>query len=175
MRSQIISESWDENVLEGGNFTESVLPDYKQKSKGQTSGFLNWDVESHICPADDTKSLTGSSANNINVRQTSPANDYFRSRRRNSLEDIKSESSCNKCKPATVTSEYDTTRNKKSSNIVVPLTDSHTSVQSQPKGKGMMSWLFPRMKKKHKNENSPSRTESEEVSQVLRFSTRNRG
>ncbi|KAK4254883.1 hypothetical protein QN277_007960 [Acacia crassicarpa] len=171
VKNRIISESWDENVLEGRNFTETVLPDYKQKStsgKGQTSGFVNWEVESHVCPADDTKSVSGSSANNINVLQTSPANDYFRSRRRNSLEDIRSETSCNKCKPATVTSEYDTTRNRKSSNIVVPLTDSHTSVRAQPKGKGVMSWLFPRIKKKHKHENSPNRTESEEVSQVLK-------
>ncbi|KAF7805384.1 IRK-interacting protein [Senna tora] len=170
VRSRTISESWDEKVVEGG--IQSLAPDYKEKStsrKGLTYGFANLEVESHVCPADDAKSVTASTANNITVLQTSPANDYFKSRsRRNSLEDIKSVSSCNKCRAATITSESDSTRNRKGSNIVVPLTDSHSSLQSQPKGKGVMSWLFPRLKKKHKNENSPSRTESEEVSQVLK-------
>lgn len=156
-------------MAEGGNLIETVVPHYKQKStsrKGLTScGFSNLEVESHMCPAEDTKSLTGSSTTRI-----SPANEYFKSRR-NSLEDIKSVSSCNKCKPATITSEIDSKRTRKSSNTVVPLTDSHSSLHSQPKGKGLISWLFPRLKK-HKNECSPSpnrtTTESEDVSQVLK-------
>ena len=84
------------------------------------------------------------------------------------MEDFKSASSCNKCNPATLTSEFENARNSKSSNIVVPVTDSHSSLQSQPKSKGVISWLFPRLKKKHKNENSPNRAESEDVSQVLK-------
>jgi chromosome segregation ATPase len=32
----------------------------------------------------------------------------------------------------------------------------------------VISWLFPRLKKKHKNENSPNRAESEEVSQLFK-------
>ncbi|GER25070.1 hypothetical protein STAS_00620 [Striga asiatica] len=45
----------------------------------------------------------------------------------------------------------------KKSNIVVPLTDSHSSLHSHSKTKGLvgLSWLFPRgLKKKNKNENS---------------------
>jgi hypothetical protein len=124
-----------------------------------------------MCPIiDDTKSVTGSCANHITVLQTSP-NEYFKSRRRNSLDDFKPLSSCNRCKPALITSEFDNTKNNnRSSNIVVPLTDSHASFQTQHKSKGMISWLFPKFKKKHKNKNesfSPNRTESEEVSQIL--------
>ncbi|KAK7272025.1 hypothetical protein RJT34_28367 [Clitoria ternatea] len=173
-KSRTISESWDENGLEGGNNIESMVPDYKERSssrKGQPFGFSN-NIDSHICPAgaDDTKSVTGSCANHITVLQTSPANDYFKSRRRNSLGDLKPLSSCNRCRPAVITSEYENTRNNRSSNIVVPLTDSHASFQTQPKSKGVISWLFPRFKKKNRNLSvcSPNRTESEEVSQVLK-------
>ncbi|KAL2328829.1 hypothetical protein Fmac_022256 [Flemingia macrophylla] len=171
MKSLSVSESWDGSVLEGGNSIETIVADYKEKSssrKGLFSSFAN--LESHICPTDDSKSMTGSCANQITVLQTSPANDYFKCRRRNSMEDCKSisSSSCNKCNPPTITSEFENARISKSSNIVVPVTDSHSSLQSQPKSKGVISWLFPRLKKKHKNENSPNRAESEDVSQVLK-------
>ncbi|CAL5200095.1 unnamed protein product [Lathyrus oleraceus] len=176
-----ISEGWDENVVEEGNIIEStVVQDYKEKKttsiKVQPFGFsTNLNQESsHMCPVDDdTKSVTGSCANHINVLQTSP-NEYFKSRRRNSLDDYKPLSSCNRCKPALITSEFDNAKNNRSSNIVVPLTDSHASFQTQVKSKGMISWLFPKFKKKDKNKNknegfglSPNRTESEEVSQIL--------
>ncbi|XP_027929746.1 IRK-interacting protein-like isoform X1 [Vigna unguiculata] len=166
-RSRTVSESWDENGVDGGN---SMAPsDYKEKSssrKGLPFGFGNHD--SHMCPADDAKSVSGSCTNHITVLQTSPANDYFKSRRRNSSGDLRPLSSCNRCNPAVITTEYENTRNNRSSNIVVPLTDSHASFQTQPKSKGVISWLFPKFKKKHKNVSSPARTESEEVSQVLK-------
>lgn len=168
-------------MVEEGNIIEStVVQDYKEKKttsiKVQPFGFsTNLNQESsHMCPVDDdTKSVTGSCANHINVLQTSP-NEYFKSRRRNSLDDYKPLSSCNRCKPALITSEFDNAKNNRSSNIVVPLTDSHASFQTQVKSKGMISWLFPKFKKKDKNKNknegfglSPNRTESEEVSQIL--------
>lgn len=129
-------------------------------------------LESHTCAADDQKSVIGSCANHITVLQTSPVNnELFKSRRRNSLGDFKTVSSCNRCRPATITSESDSgARNRRTSNIVVPLTDSHSSIQTQPKSRGVMSWLFPRLKKKNKYENSPNRTESEDVSQIYRES-----
>ncbi|WJX45654.1 hypothetical protein P8452_32518 [Trifolium repens] len=167
MKSLTISESWDERGSE--NSIESTVQDYKEKPSSRKGmllpyGFTN--KESHICPSDDTKSVTGSCANHITVLQTSPTNENYK--RRYSLEDYTSVSSCNKCKPATITSELESARNIKSSNIVVPATDSHSSFQSETKSKGVISWLFPRLKRKHKNENSPSRAESEDVSQVLK-------
>ncbi|CAF2135826.1 unnamed protein product [Brassica napus] len=63
----------------------------------------------------------------------------------------------------------------KNSNLVVPLTDSHSAaVTSQPRNSGgrVLSWLFPKLKRKHKSNsifNSPSRTErSEEVPEKLK-------
>ncbi|KAF8048558.1 hypothetical protein N665_2477s0003 [Sinapis alba] len=65
----------------------------------------------------------------------------------------------------------------KNSNLVVPLTDSHSPViPSQPRNRGgrVLSWLFPKLKGKQKSRsifNSPSRTEKpEEVPEVLKDS-----
>lgn len=170
MTNRTLSESWDEYGLEEGNGDEAVLSSYKDNSssrKGFPSDLANF--ESHACPAEDHKSVTGSCTNQITVLQTSPANEFYRSSRRNSLGDFNSLSSCNRCKPAIITSESENgMRNCRNSNTVVPLTDSHSSVQSQPKSRSVISWLFPRLRKKHRNESSPNRTESEEVSQVYR-------
>ncbi|XP_021278263.1 IRK-interacting protein [Herrania umbratica] len=171
--NQALSESWDEYGLEAGNGTETVLSDYKKEISASRKGFSSAlaALESHVCPAEDQKSVTGSCANHITVLQTSPGAEFYKSSRsrRNSLGDFKSVSSCNRCKPAVITAESENViRNIKNSNTVVPLTDSHSSVQSQLKNRGVMSWFFPRLKKKQKNENSPNRTESEEVSQIFK-------
>lgn len=175
-RSRTLSEIWDEYGVGGTGDDTVSSSDYKKEnsSSRKGGGLLTSDManlESHICPSVDHKSVTGSSTNPITVLQTSPTNDYFKSRRRNSLGDFKSVSSCNRCRPATITSESESgARNRRTSNLVVPLTDSHSSLNSQPKNRGVISWLFPRLKKKHKHENSPNRTDSEDVSQVLRYS-----
>ncbi|CAL0334125.1 unnamed protein product [Lupinus luteus] len=154
MKSLTMSETWDENGLERGNNIETMVADYKAKSSSRKG-------LSHICPADDSTSVTGSCANQITVLQTSPANDYFNCRWTNSSEDFKSIS--------IITSEIENTRNSKSSNVDV----SQSSFQSHTKSKGVISRLFPRLKKKSKkskNENSPSTAESEDISQVLKDS-----
>uniref|UniRef100_A0A803KQJ4 Uncharacterized protein n=1 Tax=Chenopodium quinoa TaxID=63459 RepID=A0A803KQJ4_CHEQI len=162
--SQTISENWD------------VIRDNQ-------SGLVNFDSNnnSHIRPAEDCKSVASSCTNTLTFLQNSPGTEVLKSRRRNSLGDIKSVSSCNNCKPATISSiDYNdskSTNNNKYSNMVVPLTDSHatmttaTSAAAAPhkKSRGMiMSWLF---KRRQKNEtSSPARTDdqSEEVSQVMK-------
>uniref|UniRef100_A0A803NC67 Uncharacterized protein n=1 Tax=Chenopodium quinoa TaxID=63459 RepID=A0A803NC67_CHEQI len=120
----------------------------------------------------DCKSVASSCTNNLNFLQNSPGTEVLKSRRRNSLGDLKSVSSCNNCKPATISSiDYNDNKSSKYSNMVVPLTDSHATMTAAPhkKSRGMiLSWLF---KRKQKNENSsPVRTDdqSEEVSQVLK-------
>ncbi|XVF69694.1 hypothetical protein PTKIN_Ptkin11bG0102600 [Pterospermum kingtungense] len=168
--NQALSESCDEYGLEAGNCSETVLSDYKKEISASRKGFSPA-LESHICPAGDEKSATASCANHITVLQTSPGTEFYKSSksRRNSLGDFKSVSSCNRCKPAVITTESENvSRNIKNYNTVVPLTESHSSVQSQPKNRGVISRLFPRLKKKQKNENSPNRTESEEVSQIFK-------
>ncbi|KAK8697441.1 hypothetical protein V6N13_113589 [Hibiscus sabdariffa] len=158
-RNQVLSESWDEYGLEAGNGTETVLSDYRKEISDSRKGLspAMAAFESHVCPAGDQKSVTGSCADHITVLQTSPGTGFYKSTRsrRNSLGDFKSLSSCN--------------RNIKNSNTVVPLIDSRSSVQLQPKKNlGVISWLFPKLKKKQKNDNSPTRTESEDVSRIFK-------
>ncbi|KAF5748776.1 DNA double-strand break repair rad50 ATPase [Tripterygium wilfordii] len=170
MKSLTISESWDEHGCLGGNDNETVVQKYMKdisaSRKGLTTSLST--SESHICPLEDHKSVTALSINNVNVLHTSPGTEFYNSSRRNSLGDFKSVSSCNRCKPTLIATESEfVRRNSKNSNVVVPLTDSHSSVLSQTKNRGVISWLFPKLRKKYKSESSPNRTESEEVSQVL--------
>ncbi|CAN4089683.1 unnamed protein product [Withania somnifera] len=173
------AEIWDEYGFGGvgnGN-NESVLSDYRKANSTIKNGFTNSliNLETHICPADDQRSVTSSCTDQMTTRKASPIARYNKARR-NSLGDLKSISSCNKCNPAIISSEAggggsSTSKSGKNSNVIVPLTDSHVSVQSQPKSKGgrNFSWLFPKLKRKSKVENSPNRTDQfEEVSQVLK-------
>ncbi|XP_070044300.1 IRK-interacting protein-like isoform X1 [Nicotiana tomentosiformis] len=168
------AEIWDEYGFGVGNGNnEAIISDYRKASLSLRKGFTNSliNLEPHVCPADDQKSVTSSCTDQITMHRASPiAHNYCKSRR-NSLGDLKSVSSCNKCKPAIISTEADgSSKSGKNSNVVVPLSDSHVSVQSsQPKSKGLnLSWLFPKLKKKNKVESSPNRTESEEVSQVFK-------
>ncbi|KAL2487943.1 hypothetical protein Fot_41235 [Forsythia ovata] len=171
LESRNYAESWGEYALEGENVDEAMLSDCRTMNassrKGFPSDFVN--LEQHIGPAEDQYSVTGSCTHNVGVVRSSPGPNFCKSRR-NSLGDLKSVSSCNKCMPATISTETDgSTKSGKKSNIVVPLTDSHTSIHSQPRNRGLnLSWLFPRMKKKNKNGHSPNRMQPDNVSQVLK-------
>ncbi|MCD7453382.1 hypothetical protein HAX54_020797 [Datura stramonium] len=164
--SNYAEKIWDEYGFGGvGKANSSV-------KNGFTNSLIN--LEPHICPADDQRSVTSSCTDQMTTRKASPMARYTKSRR-NSLGDLKSVSSCNKCKPAIISTQSDvggagggggTSKSGKNSNVIVPLTDSHVSVQSQPKSKGgrNLSWLFPKLKRKNKIENSPNRTDqSDEV------------
>ncbi|MCE0482529.1 hypothetical protein HAX54_041358 [Datura stramonium] len=167
------ADLWDDYGLGGvGNCHEASLSNYRKANsslrKGISPNFIN--SEPNICPADDQRSVTGSCAAQITLLRTSPAGDYSNSRR-SSLGDLRSLSSYNRCKPTIVTTnETDgASKSGKRSNVFVPLTDSHSLNQLEPRGKGLnLSWLFPKMKKKNKNDNSPNRRESEEVSQICK-------
>lgn len=167
MASKALSESWYENRI--GENQDAIDGERTNASsrKGLPPRLVN--LEPHMCPADDNASVTSSSTNHLAFLQNSPGTEILRSRRRNSLGDFKSVSSCNKSKPAKVSADSDN-RSSKHSNIVVPLTDSHASMGvSHTKSRGtVFSWLFPKFRRRQKHENtSPIRTESEEVSQVL--------
>ncbi|OIT08703.1 PREDICTED: IRK-interacting protein-like [Nicotiana attenuata] len=166
------AEPWDDYGLGGvGNGDEASLSNYRKANSSLRNGISPNSINSelHTCPPDDQRSVTGSCTDQITVlRIASPGGDYSKSRR-NSL-GVRSLSSCNRCKPATITStETDgASKSGKSSNVIVPLTDSHSLNQLQPKSKGLnLSWLFPKLKKKNKNENSPHRTKSD-VSQIVK-------
>ncbi|XP_055818605.1 IRK-interacting protein-like [Solanum dulcamara] len=153
------ADLWDDYSLGGvGNCDEASLSNYRKANsslrKGISPNFIN--SESHNCPPDDQRSVTGSCTGQITLLRTSPGGDYSNSRR-SSLGDLRSLSSYHRCKPSIVNTETDgASKSGKSSNVVVPLTNSHSLNQLQPKSKGMnLSWLFPKLKKKNKNENSP--------------------
>ncbi|KAJ8759612.1 hypothetical protein K2173_008793 [Erythroxylum novogranatense] len=174
-KSRTLSEVGEEYGLEEGISYGTVYSDFKKENssstsrKGMPSGLVN--LEHHNYATEDQRSATGSCANNITVLHSSPGTEFYRSSRRNSLTDFRSVASCNKCKPVSIITESEnlTTRSIRSSNTVVPMTDfHHSSLQSQPRTRGMISWLFPKLKKKQKHEISPNRTESEEVSQILK-------
>ncbi|GAB4835170.1 hypothetical protein Ancab_000079 [Ancistrocladus abbreviatus] len=137
--SQPLSE-WEEYGL-GENRHECIQSDYTRENVSSRKALPPGLVtsEPRSCRQDDTKSVTSSCTNHITLLQTSPAADMLKSRRRNGLGDFKSVNS-------------------------QPAINSQTT-----KTKGMIFlWLFPRLKKKDKSENSPPRPESEEVSQVFK-------
>ncbi|KAL6990307.1 hypothetical protein U1Q18_049636, partial [Sarracenia purpurea var. burkii] len=166
--NQTLSDCWEECGLVSGNVDDqTILSDYKKANDQSSRNGLSSELissEPHICPSEDQNS----------VSERSSGTDFYKPSRTNSLVgEFKSESSCNKCKPAiisTETTENATKNTKNSHTTVVPLLGSHlSSLQPQPKNRAgliNLSWLFPRLKKKHKNETSPNRTQSEEVSQV---------
>ncbi|XP_076894347.1 IRK-interacting protein-like [Bidens hawaiensis] len=163
-RTQNFPSCWDEcSVNEGVNNEDlRFLSDYKNPNASSRTllppELVN--IVPHTCPSDDQTSVIASSNHHITLLRASPGPEFSRSRR-NSLGDFRSISSCNKCKPVTLSTNNN--NNNKYSNLVVPMTDSHSSVHSHSKPKSGMSfsWLFPRLnKKKHKNkdnvENSPN-------------------
>lgn len=156
---------WDECSVNGGGNNDDLrfLSDYKNPNISSRTllppELIN--IVPHACHSDDQNSVTASTANHVTLlRSASPGTEFSKSRR-NSLGDFRSISSCNKCKPATLSTN-------KYSNLVVPMTDSHSLFQSHSKPKSgiSLSWLFPRLnKKKNKNVgNSPNGMESEEAS-----------
>ncbi|XP_068642914.1 IRK-interacting protein-like [Aristolochia californica] len=159
---------WDGiGVERGGEDSEAYLSDSKKSLRnGFASGFVGRDLR--ICGPEESRSHTSSCVNHITVLQTSPSIEILKSDRRTSSEELRSVTTCNACRPATISRETESdNKNTKNYNTVFPLTDSHASLPSHPKSKGpILSWLFPRFKKKPKAETSPNRLESEDTSQV---------
>ncbi|KAL9248400.1 hypothetical protein vseg_021725 [Gypsophila vaccaria] len=163
-------QNWEENQIDLPNKTLRLLYTNTDASsrKELPVGVMN--LNNHVCLANDTRSVTSSCTYQPSFLQNSPKTETLKSRRRNSLGDLQSVSSCNTCKPANISTDNDISSIKPhSNNIVVPLTDSHAAMNpSQSKSRGpILSWLLPRLKKRHGN-SSPARTASEEASQVLK-------
>ncbi|XP_043693644.1 IRK-interacting protein [Telopea speciosissima] len=172
LENRALSGNWDGYMLEAGEEDDADYSEIKREASSSTKGFPSglFSRDPHICSVEHQKSITSSYANHIAVLQASPGTDLFKSSRRTGSGDFKRLTTCNRCKTAIISSETDNrVKNTKNSNMVVPLTDSHISVQPQSKHRGpILSWLFPRLKKKHKNGTSPNRAESEEVSQIFK-------
>ncbi|KAK4741998.1 hypothetical protein SAY87_025586 [Trapa incisa] len=142
-RSRALPGSLEGHGLENRHGETETLSSMKEFASNLTS------LEPHICPAEDQKSVTSS------MVEASQGAEFDRS-------------SCNQCKPAVITTEPRNASRNKNSKVVVPVTNSSSSVRmSQAKGHGIsLARLFPQLKKKNAKEGSSNRTESEEVSQV---------
>ncbi|KAL8255573.1 hypothetical protein R6Q59_030640 [Mikania micrantha] len=150
-RNQSSPRCWDECSDDSRFFSDHKNPNTSSSRILLPQELMN--IVRHKCSSNDHNSVTN--------LVPSPGTNFSRSRR-NSLGDFSSITSHDKCKTATLDSTG------KSSNLVVPMTDSHSSGQSHSKPKSGMSlsWLLPRLnKKKHKKiESSPSRVGSEDAS-----------
>ncbi|KAF8115971.1 hypothetical protein N665_0025s0405 [Sinapis alba] len=161
-----LSETWDESgvgLVEGDEEQDSRHPYHSDSYKTSTS-------RKTLTPQQDS---SHHHVYTMSDALRSPPLHFYTTGRSNcggGSVDLRSVSSCN---------EYNKqrgfdTKSLKSSNLVVPLTDSHSVVvasQTRNRGGKVMSWLFPKLKRKQKSNsifNSPSRTErSEEVSEVV--------
>ncbi|CAD5180907.1 unnamed protein product [Musa acuminata subsp. malaccensis] len=75
---------------------------------------------------------------------------------------------CNSCKPATINRESES-EHKKSKLVTSSSHESEPPIQVHTKHRGpLLSWLFPRSKKKLKPEMSPNPIESEDMAQLLK-------
>lgn len=154
-----LSETWDEDgvgLVDG----DTYLSDSYKTSTSRKTVMPNQDSHHHVYTMSD-------------ALRSPPLHFYTTGRSNNGSVDFRSVSSCNDYNKQR---GFDT-KSLKNSNLVVPLTDSHSAVvSSQPRNRGgrVMSWLFPKLKRKQKSNsifNSPSRTEkSEEVSEVMKDS-----
>lgn len=155
-----LSETWDEDgvgLVDGDTY---LSDSYKTSTSRKTVMMPHQDSHHHVYTMSD-------------ALRSPPLHFYTTGRSNCGSVDFRSVSSCNDYNKQ---KGFDT-KSLKSSNLVVPLTDSHSAVvSSQPRNRGgrVMSWLFPKLKKKQKSNsifNSPSITEkSEEVSEVLKDS-----
>ncbi|XP_073309693.1 IRK-interacting protein-like [Primulina huaijiensis] len=155
LQNRNYAESWGEQALSGGNADETESSEYRTMDASLIKGFPLelTNLEGHVCPSEDQNSMACCTKS-----------------RRSSLGDLKSLTSCNNCQPASISTErLGIYKNDKKSKSVVPSPDSHSSVHSQPRNKGMkFSWLFPKLKKKNRNDNAPPiQSQPTEVSQVL--------
>lgn len=162
-----LSENWDEcgvGLVDGDHEDQDLTHTYLSDSyKTSTS-------RKTLTPHQDSHHHQSHVYTMSEALRSPPLHFYTSGRSNCGSVDFRSVSSCNEYKQR----GFDT-KSLKNSNLVVPLTDSHSAVvSSQPRNRGgrVMSWLFPKLKRKQKSNsifNSPNRTEkSEEVSEALK-------
>ncbi|KAI3859758.1 hypothetical protein MKX03_029711 [Papaver bracteatum] len=177
LNSQVLSENWDGFGLERGLDEDETdyISDYKKEPSLRNT--LSPNSFNRMNPTfEDHKSFASSCTNHLTVIHSSPNIDSFKSSRRIGSEEIKFVTTCNRCKPETISTEAEIynnnmiNNNKNSSNLP-PVSDSHSlpHQSSQTKNKGqILTRLFAKLKKKNKSEKSPNRDESEDMSQMFK-------
>ncbi|KAG8087970.1 hypothetical protein GUJ93_ZPchr0010g8598 [Zizania palustris] len=91
--------------------------------------------------------------------------------RRTDLAEFKAVTTCNTCKPATISRHPEADANAlKNISSGVPLSNYDPSICSRPRSKGqhILSWLLPKSKRKPKSDMSPNTFECDNMSQLLK-------
>ncbi|XP_019090046.1 PREDICTED: IRK-interacting protein-like [Camelina sativa] len=133
-----LSETWDEDGDEDQDVRHTYLSDSYKTSTSRKTVVPHQDSHHHVYTMSD-------------ALRSPPLHLYTSGRSNCGSVDFRSVSSCNDYNKQR---GFDT-KSLKNSNLVVPLTDSHSAVvSSQPRNRGgrVMSWLFPKLKKKQKIE-----------------------
>lgn len=161
------SEIWRRIVLEGeGKDDEAISSDNKSVNR-----FSSSNSEQHICSANNHVSNRSSCINHMSLLQVAPGADILKSSsRRTSSVEFKMVTTCNTCKPATISRESESDhKNHKNVASTAPEPDTKPSTRLPTKQRGpILSWLFPKSKKKTKSEVSTNTIESEDMPQLLK-------
>ncbi|RZR99340.1 hypothetical protein BHM03_00028859 [Ensete ventricosum] len=171
-------QSYEEESLPGFHY---IRPDTRSlsetwnaiKLEGKNDAAINIDAQKNkqnICSKNEHLSKRNSCINHISFLQASVvAETLISSSGRSSPGEHETIKRCNTCKPVTFSREPEREhRNLKTVSSTTSLHDTETSKHVQTKHRGpVLSWLFPKSKKKPKPEMLPHPIESEEMSQFL--------
>ncbi|XP_073098463.1 IRK-interacting protein isoform X2 [Elaeis guineensis] len=160
-----LSEIWSGIVLEGeGKDDEAISSDNKSVNK-----FSSSNSEQHISSSNNYFSNRSPYINHMSLLQIASGADKSSSRRTSS-EEFKTATTSNTCKPATINMESENDqKNHKNVTSTAPVPDTQPSIQLHTKQRGpILSWLFPKSKKKTKLEMSPNMIESVDTTHYLK-------
>ncbi|KAG1327257.1 IRK-interacting protein [Cocos nucifera] len=165
--NQSLSEIWRRIMLEGeSKDDEAISSDNKSVNR-----FSSSNGEQHIYSANNHFSNRSSCINHVSLLQIAPGADILKSSsRRTGSGEFKTVTTCNTCKPATINRESESNhKNHKNVASTAPEPDAQPSTQLPTKQRGpILSWFFPKSKKKPKSEVYANTIESEDMSQLLK-------
>ncbi|KAG1363868.1 IRK-interacting protein [Cocos nucifera] len=160
-----LSEIWSGIVLEGEvKDDEAISSDNKSVNK-----FSSSNSEQNICSSNNYFSNRSPYINHMSLLQIASGADKSSSRRTSSGE-FKTATTSGACKPATINRESENDhKNLKNVTSTAPVPDTQPSIQLHTKQRGpILSWLFPKSKKKTKLEMSPNTIESDDMTHYLK-------
>ncbi|CAD5187202.1 unnamed protein product [Musa acuminata subsp. malaccensis] len=174
----VFTPSYEEESLPGFHY---IRPETRSLSEtwsaiqveGKNDATINIDAQKNkqnICSRNEHLSKRSSCINHISFLQASLVTDtHISSSGRSSPGEHETIKKCNACKPVTISREPEREhRNLKTVSSTTSLHDTGTSKHVHTKHRGpVLSWLFPKSKRKPKPEMLPHPIESEEMSQFL--------
>ncbi|XP_062196150.1 IRK-interacting protein-like [Phragmites australis] len=187
----VFAPTYDEEPLSGINY---IRQDNRSLSENWSGIGLDHDgLEDEVSFSDFDNHNTFSSSNS--ELHFSSSNDHLRNRitcrnhpsflqpalsadsllrstsRMTDLTEFKAVTTCNTCKPATISRDSETdAKAPKNLDSTAPLSNYHPAVfaRTSHKGPRILSWLLPKSKRKPKSDMSPNTIECENMSQLLK-------